>query len=105
MLPAVKVLREIQHVRRQARFSPFARRKSVGFRQGRVAVYPAQDYAQPEPMAHCKHEFRNNLRGAGADNCDTQYFVAFRRRQYLYEYVGLAIGDRPVQIIDAVLPP
>lgn len=62
----------------------------------------SQDLVQPEAVLHRQNEFRQQLRRMRADDRGAQNSVFAGHRQHLDEAVGVAVGDRPVQVVQAV---
>ncbi len=53
-------------------------------------------------MFHRQHVFGDQVTCMVADDRRSEHAIAARYRQDLHEAVGLAVGDRPVKVVDAV---
>jgi hypothetical protein len=74
----------------------------VGLGQGRVDVDGAEYLVQADAVLHRQHVLGDQVAGVFADDGDAEDAVLARHGQHLDEAVRLAVGDRPVEVVDVV---
>jgi hypothetical protein len=81
---------------------PLAGRILVGLGQRRVNVDGAENLVQAKAMAHRQHVFGDQVAGVFTDDGYAEDTILARHRQHLDEAVRLAVGDRAIEIVDAL---